>query len=179
VFSEGDRPVNLFTRIAAFVILPPRIYRKSSINSDPAKYSQAFEFFRYVIVGGAAFLIDFFVLFVSKKYLFSFLETTKGILFATAAGFLSGLIFNFIFSILFVFKNTNENAKRHKILSFVMFAVIGIAGLGITEFCMYIGILIFGQNYYLFVKIITAGIVLIWNYCARKKIIFKKQGIQK
>jgi putative flippase GtrA len=151
-----------------------------TINSRPAKHlrSLLFEFLRYVVVGGAAFFVDFTVLFISKKYLFSAVEITKGILFATALGFLSGLVFNYIFSIIFVFKNTGEYAKQYKIRSFIVFTAIGIAGLGITEFCMYTGVHLIGQNYYLFIKIITAGIVLVWNYGARKMIIFnsRRQG---
>jgi putative flippase GtrA len=141
--------------------------------------SLSVEFLRYAIVGGAAFLIDFSVLFVSKKYFLSAMETTTGILLATALGFLSGLVFNYIFSIIFVFSNTSEHAKQHKISSFVIFAAIGIAGLGITEFCMYAGILLLGQNYYIFTRIAAAGIVLVWNYGARKMIIFNNRRTQK
>jgi putative flippase GtrA len=98
---------------------------------------------------------------------------TKGILLATAMGFLSGLLFNYIFSIIFVFRTSNAKAKQHKFLSFLAFAVIGIIGLGLTELCMIIGINIFGQDFYLIIKIITAGIMFVWNYGARKILIFR------
>jgi putative flippase GtrA len=97
-----------------------------------------------------------------------------GILLAAAFGFIAGLIFNYIFSLIFVFRHTNENAKQHKIRSFILFTVIGVIGLLITEVCMFAGIHIFGQKWYLAVKIITAGIVLMWNYIARKILIFKE-----
>jgi len=133
------------------------------------------EFFRYVLVGGIAFFVDFSVLYLSRTLFFSHMGHT-GILFAAAFGFTAGLVFNYIFSLLFVFKQVDENAKRRKIRSFVLFVIIGIIGLLITELCMYIGIYLFGQEWYLVVKIFTAGIVLLWNYIGRKVLIFKGAG---
>ena len=130
------------------------------------------EFLRYVLVGGMAFLVDFGVLYLTKTLFFSYMGHT-GILLAAALGFTAGLIFNYIFSLLFVFKQIDENAKRRKIRSFVLFVAIGIIGLLITELCMYAGVYMFGQKWYLVVKIFTAGIVLLWNYAGRKVLIFK------
>jgi putative flippase GtrA len=98
---------------------------------------------------------------------------TKGILFAAACGFTAGLVFNYFLSLVFVFKNIDEKAKRRKFFSFAVFTLIGIAGLGITELCMYAGVRFFGQERYLPVKIVTAAFVLMWNYTARKIFIFK------
>jgi putative flippase GtrA len=130
------------------------------------------EFMRYCLVGGTAFIIDFAVLYVTRTYVF-FALGTMGILLATTCGFVSGLTFNYIFSLIFVFKDIDENVKKHKIHSFVVFAIIGISGLCITELFMFTGVKLLGNNFYLFVKIITAGFVLVWNYIARKILIFK------
>jgi putative flippase GtrA len=125
-----------------------------------------------VFVGALAFVVDFSVLYLSKTFLFSALGDT-GILFSAALGFIAGLVFNYILSIVFVFKQNSETVKRHKIRSFVLFAVIGIIGLFITELCMFAGISVLGSQSYPAVKVITAGIVLIWNFVARKTLIFK------
>jgi putative flippase GtrA len=111
-------------------------------------------------------------LYVTKTYIFYGLGAA-GILIAAACGFIAGLIFNYILSIAFVFKKINENVRKHKVRSFIIFTIIGVAGLGLTEFLMYAGISVFGQRLYLAVKVGTAGIVLIWNYGARKLLIFK------
>jgi putative flippase GtrA len=132
-----------------------------------------FEFFRYLLVGGSAFLLDIGILYITKKYLFSGLGT-GGILLAAALGFTAGLLYNFFLSLVFVFRKVNHNAANHKIRSFVLFAIIGIIGLGFTETGMYGGIKLLGQNYYLLVKIVTAVIVLMWNYIARKIFVFRK-----
>jgi putative flippase GtrA len=123
-------------------------------------------------VGGLAFIVDFGILYLSKTFILSTLEEI-GIFLATALGFIAGLIFNYIFSLIFVFKQSNKTAKQHKVRSFTLFALIGIIGLLITELCMFAGISLFGPKWYLIIKTITAGIVLMWNYTVRKALIFK------
>jgi putative flippase GtrA len=131
------------------------------------------EFFRYVLVGGLAFVVDFCVLWLSRTFLLFHLDNT-GILLATALGFAAGLVFNYVLSLMFVFRQNSQHAKQHKIRSFVLFAVIGIVGLLITETLMFTGIYFLGDKWYLTVKIVASGIVLMWNYIARKLLIFRK-----
>jgi len=132
-----------------------------------------FEFLRYLLIGGIAFVIDFTILFLTKKFIF-YNMGTSGILLAAALGFTAGLIFNFIFSFIFVFKQVNENAKKNKIRSFILFALTGIMGLLLTELFMYLGVIIFGEKWHLIVKIFTTVVVLFWNYLSRKILIFKE-----
>ena len=135
-----------------------------------------YEFLRYVLVGGSAFVIDIGILYLARTYLFQSLATT-GILLATACGFIAGLVYNYTLSIIFVFKNAVETAKAHKIRSFVVFTVIGIIGLVLTELMMFAGVRIAGERFYLAVKIVTAGVVLLWNYIARKVFVFKGASV--
>ncbi|MDR2552392.1 MAG: GtrA family protein, partial [Treponema sp.] len=129
------------------------------------------EFSRYFLVGGLAFALDFGIFYLSGKFLFS-LWAEKGILLAAALGFTAGLVFNFVLSFIFVFKNIGETAKQHKIRSFVLFVLIGITGLVITELCIFAGMRIIGQEWHIIIKIISSGIVLVWNYAARKFLVF-------
>lgn len=130
------------------------------------------EFMRYVIVGGSAFIIDLFLLYIFKSYILDDLGTT-GIYISTAIGFIGGLIYNYALSIVFVFENAKKNNKGKSLGSFIIFSIIGIIGLGMTEFGMYVGLEIIEINY-LIVKIFVTGIVLFWNYVARKILIFKE-----
>jgi len=134
------------------------------------------EFFRYVLVGGFAFIIDIGTLYLFRTFVFYNLGA-NGILISTAIGFIAGLIFNYIFSNLFVFKKIDESVKKHPVRSFTIFTIIGIIGLGLTETGMYAGIRFFGQEYYLYVKIVIAAVVLLWNYIARKIFIFKGEEL--
>jgi putative flippase GtrA len=129
------------------------------------------EFIRYILVGGIAFFIDISTLYVFKTKVFLNLGD-MGIYIATALGFLAGLVFNYIFSLAFVFKSAKEQNKGKNIFSFFLFFVIGIIGLLLTEGGMYVGVEFFDINY-LITKVIVAIIVLIWNYAARKVFIFR------
>ena len=135
-----------------------------------------FEFSRYVLVGGAAFLIDIGSLYLLQTYVFHSFGTT-GVLISTAIGFTLGLIFNYIFSKKFVFQKMDDNVNKHPIRSFTIFTIIGIFGLAFTEIGMYAGVKLLGLDYYLIVKIVVAIFVLLWNYIARKVFIFKGEKI--
>lgn len=125
------------------------------------------EMSRFVLVGGTAFIIDFSLMYIFNEFVFrgEFLYISVFI------GYVVGLVYNFLLSCKFVFKNGFEKIKNKEIISFIIFTIIGTIGLLLTEIFMHIFIH-FGMNYML-AKIITAGIVMFWNYLARKIIIFK------
>ena len=126
------------------------------------------ELFRYAIVGGIAFLIDAGVL---QLVMMSFPDWQYTLYVAVVAGFIAGLTVNFILSLLFVFKNAKEKTENKKTQTFVIFAIIGVIGLGLTELGMHIGVVVWGFHH-LITKVVVAGIVMMWNYIARKLIIF-------
>jgi putative flippase GtrA len=128
------------------------------------------EFIRYLIVGGTAFIVDFTLLYLFKTYVFYNMEVT-GVYISTALGFIGGLIYNYVLSLLYVFESAKKNQKGKDIRSFIVFTIIGVVGLLLTELGMYVGIELFAVNY-LIVKVFVAGVVLIWNYSIRKILIF-------
>jgi len=129
------------------------------------------EFFRYAFVGGTAFLIDYGILFLTQRYIFNGLGDT-GVYIATALGFISGLVYNYILSVVYVFKSAAKDKKGRTVTAFFLFALIGVIGLVLTEAGMYAGYQLL-HIHYLVVKIFVAAIVLIWNYAARKLLIFR------
>jgi len=131
-----------------------------------------FEFMRYSVVGTVAFFIDFYLLFLLTTFIF-FNIGHIGILIATALGFLSGQLFYFAFSMIFVFRNNIEYAKKHKIRSISIFFLIGISGLLLTALLMHIGVILFGESYYLVIKIFIGVIVFLWNFLGRKIFVFR------
>ena len=77
--------------------------------------------------------------------------------------FTLGLIINYVLSKKFVFKES----KLNKILEFIIYAVIGIIGLGIDTLVLWL----FTSKlkiYYILSKIISTGITFIWNFSVRK-----------
>ena len=119
--------------------------------------------FRYLFVGGAAFIIDFISLFILADFFGIYY------LISAAISFILGLIINYVLSISWVF---NKRKLKNRQFEFGIFAVIGIIGLGFNEIVIWF----FTQNiqiYYLISKIFAAVIILFWNFFARKYMLFK------
>ncbi len=121
------------------------------------------QLFRYIFVGGAAFIVDFLTLFILTDFFGIYY------LISAAIAFILGLFANYILSINWVF---NSRKLENKNFEFGLFAIIGIVGLGLNEVLIWF----FTQNlllFYLYSKIFAAIIILFWNFFARKIILFK------
>jgi putative flippase GtrA len=127
--------------------------------------STLLQLFRYTFVGGFAFLVDFGTLFVLTEYFNIHYLISAGI------AFILGLIVNYFLSVKWVF---NSRAVKNRMLEFLLFTLIGLVGLGLNELFLWVltDILLI---YYLLSKIITTVIVYLWNFFARKFILFSKQ----
>ncbi len=121
------------------------------------------QLFRYVFVGGAAFIVDFGSLFILTDFFGIYY------LISAAIAFILGLIVNYILSISWVFNNRKLDNST---LEFGVFTLIGIVGLGLNEVFIWFFTAEVGF-YYLISKIISAVIVLFWNFFARKYVLFK------
>lgn len=141
-----------------------------TIASMNRKTTLLFEFLRYAVVGGIAFLADFGTLVAAQEL---FLENFAwGVYAATVIGFIAGLAVNYFLSLAFVFTQAQDKGKGRNLKSFAIFGLIGLFGLLWTELGMFIGIELLNWNY-MIVKILVTGAVLVWNYLGRKIIIFK------
>lgn len=142
------------------------------------------EAFRFLLIGGFATLLDMLVmacviyfpnaeLFDNKfinVFLYKDAASAFWVTFGTATGFVSGLLFNYAFSIIFVYKGDNRSAKTGK--GFMLFVLFSLIGLLIQTVGVYVGYEILHINEWV-VKIILVFVVLIFNYYTRKKFIFK------
>ncbi len=123
------------------------------------------EFIRYAMVGGIAFVVDFFLLcFLTEWCKLHYLVS------ATIA-FAGGLIVNYTLCLLWVFSCRNINDKR---LEFFLFSVVGLGGLVLTDILM--AVLTPALNgQYLWAKAITAFFVLVWNFFLRRQLLFARK----
>lgn len=120
------------------------------------------QLFRYTFVGGLAFVVDFGLLFLLTELAhFHYLTSA-------AFAFLAGLLVNYILSKLWVF---NTSSFKNRIIEFLVFAFIGVIGLGLTELLMWAFTEVIGTHYMLS-KVLTTALVYFWNFFARKIIIF-------
>ncbi len=121
------------------------------------------QLFRYFFVGGSAFLIDI-------SFLYS-LTDFFGIFYLTSAAiaFIMGLLTNYILSISWVFsKRTYDNT----ISEFTLFTILALFGLTLNEFLLW-GLTNSLNIYYLYSKLIAAGIIFFFNFFIRKIILFQ------
>ena len=120
------------------------------------------QFFRYLFVGGASFVADTLV------YMLVF-QFVKNEWVCVTAGFLVGVTVNFLLSKLMVF----QKKRRWPVLEFLVTVVISVIGWLLTVWLvkLFFGWLdpLMAENAAaFFAKVVAAGLVLIWNFLARK-----------
>ena len=123
------------------------------------------QLFRYGFVGGLAFLVDYGTLVLLTEF------AGMHYLLAATISFILGLITNYLLSITWVF---NQHKLNNRWVEFLLFAFIGVVGLGLNDAIMFLCTERCGIHYTLS-KIIATAIVFFWNFLARKLILFKQR----
>lgn len=150
------------------------------------------EICRFLLVGGAATLADYFTFWLFDGVLFPLLPIkgvaweTVGLIVATALGFCVGLVVNWVYSVRFVFRAVKDREAAGSKRSFAAFTAIGLLGLAITELGVVALVAIlpelsfFGSAELLgtawekwLAKAVMTAVVLVFNYVARKTLIFR------
>lgn len=130
-------------------------------------------FLKYLIAGGIAFVADFTTLMLCYELL------GMHHLLAATLGFSLGVLVTYICSNTFVFSRRKMGDKQAA--EFTIFTIIGIVGLLLTLLFMWFFVDIcagiwsfFGLSAYAVAlsKLVTEGIVLLWNFGARKIILY-------
>ena len=137
-----------------------RIYNKALLGKNS---NVMIQFLRYVVVGGVAFLFDFFFLYIFTS------SMHIHYLISAAIAFLIGLMVNYLLSIFWVF---DKRSLENRMAEFFIFAVIGLVGLGLNEGFMWLFTGLIGL-YFMYSKLISSFFVLLWNFSARKLILFR------
>jgi putative flippase GtrA len=120
------------------------------------------KFFRYVIIGGSATLIDWivFYLLITKFNIYYQISLFLSFILATS--------FHFIFSKIFVF----ESKSKKVLLEICKFLSVAIFSLFMSSIFMYIFVEVIIIEK-MISKIITSGLLLFINYNLNKRITFK------
>ena len=122
------------------------------------------QLFRYIFVGGTAFIVDFFFLY--------FFSDICGIYYLISAvfSFIISVLVNYVMSTRWVF---NQDNIDNKLLEFNLFLAISTIGLVFTEILLWLFTDVCGLHY-LISKIIAAAIVMFWNFIARRVMFYGK-----
>lgn len=114
---------------------------------------------KFGVVGVIAFLVDYLLMIA--------LVELGGLDSVLAAGisFTVSLVVNYLLSMRFVFARRGDISRGRE---FALFAVLSIIGLAINEACMWAGTVPLAIDYRI-VKIGATAVVMVWNFCSRKK----------
>lgn len=131
------------------------------------------QFFRYLFVGGLAFVVDFALSYILFR--FAFHEQKEMASIANSLSFIAGLVVNYLISTCWIFKTSKV---ENKVLEFISFAAIGVVGLlitfGITElFEMWLGDTT--SLFQIIAKLVATGVSFLWNFFARKILLYSKK----
>ncbi len=121
------------------------------------------QIFRFLIVGGTAFIIDYIILIICRELI------GLSVLLSAAVGFSVSVIFNYLLSVKWVFDVNKEKSQSRNFILFIIFSVIGLI---ITEIIMHVGSNVLEFNY-LLVKIFATAIVMVFNFITRKMFLEK------
>jgi len=124
------------------------------------------QIFRYFVSGGVAFVVDTGLLTLLTE-----LFGEELLLLWTGISFAVGLLVTYLFSILWVFDN---RSLKNRTAELIIFVTIGAVGLAFTELLMHL----LAENaglHYLLAKCITTVVVFVWNFAAKKTILFRSK----
>ena len=126
----------------------------------------AIQLFRYLFVGGLAFIVDYGLLYVLTEY--------AGMHYIVSAtlSFIAGLTVNYLISTHWIFKS--GTVVKNRAGEFVIFALIGVVGLVLNNILLYFFTDICGIHY-MISKLITTALVMLWNFFGRKLILFNSK----
>src|SRR5262249_48317497 len=122
------------------------------------------QLFRYGLTGGLAFLLDFGSLYVLYHV---FAVHYVG---AAALAFLLGLATNYAVSVVWVF---DQRTVKDPFVEFLMFALLGVVGLGITEATLLVLTGLWDVPV-MVSKVVATGLTFMWNFGSRKLTLFSE-----
>ena len=127
------------------------LYRKILFENTTNLFIQLF---RYTLVGGLAFVVDFGLLFFLTEYV------RLHYLISATISFLAGLLVNYVISTQWIFRDSKIKNKK---VEFILFGLIGVIGLILNNVLIYLFTDVVGL-YYMLSKLVTAIIVYMWNF---------------
>ena len=139
------------------------LYRKILFENTTNLFIQLF---RYTLVGGLAFVVDFGLLFFLTEYV------RLHYLISATISFLAGLLVNYVISTQWIFRDSNIKNKK---VEFILFGLIGVIGIILNNVIIYLFTDVVGL-YYMLSKLVTAIIVYMWNFLGRRYFLFNAKS---
>ncbi len=129
------------------------------------------EMTRFVVVGGASFVIDFGLLFVFQEFIFK--AVACGVLISQALSFTISLIVHYFLATFWVFRGHSVKSASSHARASSLFVITNLIGLALNEVILFLGSTLLGFHY-LIVKLFAAAFVMVWNYAAQKFLVYRR-----
>ena len=131
-----------------------------SVLALTMKKDRFWEIFRFCVVGGISFVIDYSLLYILTEFF------NINYLYSSGISFTVSVIINYWLCVVYVFKDAKKQNRKQA----TIFIGSSIVGLGLNQLCMWT--LVDGMGiYYMIAKLISTAIVTIWNYIMKRKAI--------
>lgn len=124
-------------------------------------YSLLIKFFKFGIVGVSGTAVDFGVTYLLKE------KALLNKYFANSCGFMVAVTTNYIFNRIFTFESHGDISSQY-----IKFVGIGLIGMGLNNYIIYLFDKKFGFNFY-FSKLLATFIVMVWNFGANYLVTFQ------
>jgi putative flippase GtrA len=124
--------------------------------------SKLVQFFRYVVVSGISLAADFGLLYLGTEYL------GLHYLLSAIVSYSVGVVVNYLLSVLWAFPRSRLKSRA---LEFLIFVIIGLAGMGLNELLLWLFTAVL-HFHYLVSRSITAVIGYLWKFVLRKIVLF-------
>jgi len=120
------------------------------------------EFIKYVFVGGFATVVDIMVFWVLRR-------VGINLIISNVCSFTAGITVNYLLSVRFIFEKSSVKNKK---VEFIIFCVIGVIGLFVNTSVIWV---LYQQLNVMdmIAKVIATGVSFVWNFLARKFIIYR------
>ena len=128
------------------------------IKLKPKHEKLFIQLFKFGIVGGVAFLIDFVFLYLFREF------CHFPVLVSNTLSFCISVIYNYTASVRWVFDVNKEKDAKKQFVIFIIFSVIGLL---INDLIMWVSV-DFLHIYYLLAKIVATAVVMVFNFVTRK-----------
>lgn len=120
------------------------------------------QFLRYAVVSGLTLLLDFGLLYLATE------KVGLHYLVSAAASYSVGVVLNYVLSAFWAFPRSR---LRSRLLEFLVFVAIGLAGMGLNELLLWLLTEKAGFHY-LVSRSIAAVIGYSWKFVLRKVVLF-------
>lgn len=121
------------------------------------------EYFKYCVIGALMTALDFIILAFEVEILKTYYLLAAMISYAFCA------ILHYIFCVRFIFIDSH---KKENFRNFSVFLILGILGLCLYEFLMWLFV-DFGHLHYLIAKVFATAFSFTFNFISRKFILFR------